>query len=124
MELTSQGLRLKILLKQKNILIKDAAPLLGYGARESLSRMFRQDVLPSDLVQKAAKLLKVPQSDITGIDVELRYIDEVNEETPAYVTTYTSDEVKRLTKELEEAKRETLELKARVYDLLREKGKL
>ena len=114
-----EGEKLLLLIRRSKRQVKDVAEDLEIKPT-SLSRMFKSESLTLKIKKRASALFGVPDGYFEPGD----QADEVNEETPAYVRTYTSEEVKRLTKELEEAKREALELKARVYDLLREKGKL
>lgn len=79
--------------------------------------MFQRDVLPPELIEKAAAYLGVSQSDITG-DTSI-----VREEEAQY-GKYTKEEFERLVKERDDAMREALEAKAAAYDLMRKYGKL
>ena len=80
---------------------------MGYNARESLSRIFNDDILPENLIKRAAEVLDVSIGDITG-DYK------VNESDTPY-NQLINEEIKRL-------KTENQELKAQIYDLLKKVG--
>ena len=112
-----QGEILLILVRRSSREGRDIASSLGIDPAY-LSRLYKKSILPKSIIDKACLVFGISE------DVFAQELPEtLKEEAPPY-GNYTPEEYERLTKELEEAKRETLELKARVYDLLREKGKL
>lgn len=61
-----QGQILKYLIKERRYKVEDFATMMGYKARESLTRLFQAEILRGDIVLKAATLLGVSQSEIVG----------------------------------------------------------
>lgn len=107
MQKQSQGQRLRQIIKIKGFLVKDIAALLGFKARESLTRYFSEDVLPEHLIIRVAEILKISPDEIKG-DIM------VNEDTEEYEAD--------IIHEIERLKAENQQLKAEIYDLLKKVG--
>jgi len=105
-----QGQILKYLIKEHGYKVEDFAAMMGYKARETLTRQFRHERLREDVIMKAATLLGVSQSDIAGGNI----VTKVN-------GLQKPGEVEQLRAELEEARKTIRDLSAALRALTEKK---
>jgi transcriptional regulator with XRE-family HTH domain len=119
MENQHEGRRLEALLVQRKITRTKFAEMMGM-ARNTLWTRLQQPQLDDEFAIQAAGVLDVNVSEVTGG----RTLGGSEDEWREQKRKVTREEIERLEKELAASEARERKLKAEIYDLLKQKGKI